>query len=443
MTDNKASSWVLTAAAAAAMGALAMLITVLFLKVLEAAIKLVWTTIPEQLNIDSRTWYYLVPVTVVGGAVIGLFRQRFGEYPLALEESVDEFRVTKEFDYHHLLQGGTLGLICLAVGASLGPEAVLISLAGGLSSWVASRIKTNALQRDTIAALGLAGAFGVLFGSAGAAAFAVPEPAPAAGDESLADAVVRRAKVVWLVIPGVLAAAGAAWVFRHFPGGGAGYFDIDFPDYTFAVGDLAKCLLPAVAGLVIAWVMVALLAACTAAIDRITRQPVVQSITGGVGLAGLALVSAYAQFSGHASVQKVIDAARDGTTTAGALSIDALVKVLAASICLAGLWKGGKFFPIMFAGAAAGLAVSLAVPSVPLALGVVCGMTAGLGALLRKPVAAIVFLLLFVTGEPSLVPAVILSGLIGGGVTKRLAPRFPVLWPDPPTVEVAADGASS
>jgi H+/Cl- antiporter ClcA len=411
-----------TSVVAALLAALGALATVVFIRVLHAVIEVVWTTVPGWFGTSEQQWTYVVPVCVLGGLLVGVARHFLGEWPRSLEQSLDDFRRDRAFDYRHLGQAVVIALLSLGFGASLGPEAALTALIGGLCSWMAMLIKANAVGRDTLTYLGIVGSLGALFGTAGAAAL------------PLDDADRDQIKRIWIIVPGIVAAGVGAFVFEKLSGTG-GYFHFNYPPYSFSAVDLLYALVPMAAGTAIAVLLLAVRRGADAVFTRIPNK-VVQSLLGGLGLGLLGVVTTYALFSGHEGIQDLVN---DMDQSAGWFAGVALVKIVAIVVCLSSGWKGGQFFPIMFAGAAIGLAVAAAAPSVLPMVGLCAGMTAAVGGLLRKPVPAVILMLFLFPF--ALYPVVILTGLISGLIGKRLEGRFPALV-GTPSPDDAPSGAS-
>ena len=137
-------------------------------------------------------------------------------------------------------------------------------------------------------------------------------------------------------------------------------------------------------------------------------------------------------FSGHEGIQVVID---DAGLSVGFLLAVALAKVLATTALLGTGWKGGRFFPVMFAGAAAGLALAGLVSGVDPMVGLAVTMTTAIAVLIRRPVGAILLMLFLF--PLALYPVVVVGGLLGGMGARRLEQRRPGLFagPDDPRSE--------
>ena len=112
-------------------------------------------------------------------------------------------------------------------------------------------------------------------------------------------------------------------------------------------------------------------------------------------------------------------------------------KVLATSLCLSTGWKGGRFFPMMFVGAAVGMAVASISESAVTPV-VAAGMSACVAALLRKPIPALVFMVLVLPSSAWIFAAV---GCLAGGVAAtRLFERLDT---EPATGDEDVDGAAA
>ena len=405
----------LTVAIAAAMGVVGALLTVAFVWVLRQIHEGLWQSLPDALGIEGENppLLFLLAVCTTGGVLVGLGRHFLGEYPASLEQAVDDFRRTKAFDWRHLPQAMVISFASLGFGAALGPEAALVALVGGASSFVASRISTTADRATAVAYLGIAGGLGAVFGP-GIAAVPVEEVAES---EVGSDTGRVRRRAIWLVLPGLAAAAAGWFIFDRLDSGG-GYFNFDFPEYSFAATDLAWAVLITAVGVAAAAVFLLAGRALDAAVARIAHLRILTSALGGIGLALLAGASSLMLFSGHDGIQPMID---DTGATAGYLLALAAGKVLATNVCLSTGWKGGRFFPLMFIGSAVGIGVSVLASGAELTPAVAVGMSAAVAAVLRKPIPALAFMLFVLPTETW--PVVIVACLLGGFAGLRLFPE--------------------
>lgn len=381
----------------ALLGAIAGFATLGFVKILGLIHMVLWEKIPEQL-FGGLSTTYIIALTLVGGVLVGLCAKYFGDYPKSMEYALDKFKTTKKFDYKHLPQSMLASFASLGFGGSLGPEAALISLIGGLGSWIGDALKrlTNAQE---IMFVSLSSTIGTIFGS----------PLGGAALASQVESKKQQSKF-WLFAPALIAGSISFWIFEHFSSGG--FFQFDFLPYSFELNDLWTATLVALLGALLG---VSYLRAETY-MEKFAKHRfknvVVRAIIGGLVLGMLGGITSYALFSGHEGIQEIMDNA--STFTGLGLIAIALIKVIATSWLLATGWRGGKFFPLMFAGAAFGLGLSLLVPVIDPMVGLAAGMASALAAALQKPPAALLLLAFFF---PANMYGLIAIGALLGGFT--------------------------
>ena len=394
---------------AIALGAVGGLVTVAFIRLYEWGNDQIWTELPEALDVSPDEWTFIVPTVLVGAVLVGLARRALGEYPVSIEQAIQDHRRDGEFDRHHIWQAAVVALVSLWAGAALGPEAALTAILGGLCSWVARVIDANTTEGNDLAYIGISGALGALFGTAGSAALTL--------DSQSTDGRDARSGRLWRLLPALAAAWGGLWIYRAL-GSSNGYFDLGLPGYDFDVGDLGWALAIALASAAAGLLYLVIKRILGPALAPLRSRPVLESVVGGLGLALLACWSSLVLFSGHEGTDQIIAAA--GSDSARFLLVVALAKLGAAALLLSTRWKGGQFFPLMFAGAAIGLAASQAFSGPAEVPAIAAGMTAIVAVLLMRPVAAIALMVLFF--PLAAWPAVVLAAVIGSVAGRRLGP---------------------
>ncbi|WP_010532740.1 chloride channel protein [Brachybacterium squillarum] len=123
------------------------------------------------------------------------------------------------------------------------------------------------------------------------------------------------------------------------------------------------------------------------------------------------------RFSGHHGMHDVAELAASGSWIA-LLALGAL-KAVALALALSSGWRGGEFFPIVFAGAAAGGAAAALVPGLDVSAALVAGLAAAAAVALAKPLAVLLICVLMFPGV-DLGP--LLVGLALGMVLLRTVP---------------------
>jgi H+/Cl- antiporter ClcA len=394
---------------AVVLGAIGALVTVGFVYALEGTLELLWEVLPEALGVDAFAAGYLVPVVLVGALLLGVGRARLGEYPVSLEQAIEDRETRGGFDHRHIWQAVVLSLVSLGFGAALGPEAALVAVVGGLATWIGRALADRSHDEAVIG--GISGALGALFSTAGAAALTMDR-----GSSTVAE--VRSGRL-WRLVPAVAAGLAGLWVYRLL-GPAENYFDIGVPDYHIEAVDLAWALLVTAAGVTGGALFLLLGRATDRLLAPLDARPVLESLVGGVGLALLGTTSSLMLFSGHEGVRTLITDYGDDSVRF--LVLAGVGKLVAASLLLSAKWKGGRFFPLMFTGAALGLACSQAIGGIDEVVGLAAGMTGAVAVLLGRPALAALFMVWFF--PPPAWPIVAIAAVVGGIAGRRLAPRL-------------------
>ena len=157
-------------------------------------------------------------------------------------------------------------------------------------------------------------------------------------------------------------------------------------------------------------------------------RPLLVLPVAGLLIAGLAI--AFSQATNH-SVDEVLFSGQDQLPglsprreriRLGALALLVLCKGAAYSLALGG-FRGGPTFPAMFLGAAAGIMASH-LPGFPLTAGVAVGIAAGVCAVLRLPLSAVVIAtVLTAKSGDGVVPLIIVGSVVAMVVTLLLSDR--------------------
>ncbi len=400
-----------TLAVALALGAFGGVLTVAFLRTLEWSKDLLWTSLPRELGVDPSKWYFIIPVVLAGAVLLGVARHHLGEYPVSIEQAIEDHKQSGEFDHRHVWQATVISLISLGFGAALGPEAALMAILGGIGSWIARVIDANTAEGADISFVGISAAMGALFGTAGAAAIAL--------DPHQTDAADARSGRLLRLLPGLAAAWAGLFIYRHL-GTSDHYFDLGLPAYSFAASDLAWSLLVTLVSTAAGLLFLAVGRGTDRLLAPLHDHPVLTSVCGGLGLGLLATWSSLVLFSGHGGVDTLVSGY--GTDSVRFLVLVAVAKLVAAALLISAAWKGGRFFPLMFVGAALGLAMSQMVTGINEVPALAAGMTAVVGVLMRRPLAAGLFMILFfpVAAWPMVIAAAVIGGLVGRRLGVRL-----------------------
>ncbi|MBF0808708.1 chloride channel protein [Rothia nasimurium] len=154
--------------------------------------------------------------------------------------------------------------------------------------------------------------------------------------------------------------------------------------------------------------------------ERFTR-PWARVLVGSALLAGLLAAVPLLRFSGHAELPELVALVENSAWWA--LAGLALLKVVATVLSLSAGWPGGEFFPLAFAGAAAGLLTTALLPGTDAGAALAAGMVAATTVAVKKPL-AIVLIMVFILPGTALGPLLVASA-VGTLVVKLAEARTP------------------
>ena len=372
----------------------------LFLEGVDAAITLIWTTLPSELGYDAPPdWWVFAALIVAALFVFVAWRLpgHTGGGPLeGLHFDLDE-RTAPAF---LLAAIGTL-----IFGAVLGPEAPLIALGTGLGALIFARQGGPAKQLAMLLAGGAA--IGSIFGSPFITAFLFLEFAAFGALPAIA------------LIPLFMALASGYIVqigINHFVGFGTHSLAVPgIPPYDQLLG------VDIVGGIVIAVIsgLVAIIVRQGAArIVELAKSH--RTIVLFAGAILTALVAVVARAITDQPVQTVLFSGQSGMplivkeTAAGTVAILLVAKAIGYSIGLGAGFRGGPIFPAAALGAAAGVLASLLISDLSLGPMVVAAMAASIAASLKMPFSSALMAVLITSGAGAdVVPLAIIGAIVG------------------------------
>lgn len=364
-------------------GALAMA----FLLGLRAVTDALW---PEESSYGSGFFegeWWMVAVLAVAGLVVGVSRRFLGT-PMSVNmfAELEEGRV----DYRHVPGVLVTGFVSLVSGASLGPEAPLATLGGGLGTLAAERSGRDA-RVESFA--GISAAFGGLLGLplfGTLLALELEHP--------------HRIDYYRLILPGLIASAVGTGVF--FAATDSSFLGLyDLGPVAFRWWHIAVAVPLGVLGAGLAVLCALMFAVLRRIVTPLAGRTVLLPVMGGAVMGLLAVAFPLTLFSGEHELEVALHEAEQ--LGGWLLLAIALAKLLAVATALSTGFVGGPIFPMLFAGGTMGLAVHAAFPAVPVAIAVSCVMAATPAAFANVPISMLVIVLVLVGGGVVAVPAAV------------------------------------
>lgn len=303
-------------------------------------------------------------------------------------------------------------MLPLLFGGSIGPEAGLTGVIAGLCTWVGDRLKFAGREMREVTSVGTAAVVSAIFN---APLFGLVAPLAGYADESggapsePASFDIPKAKKIVVYLLSIAGALGAFALCSTLFGGGLGlprFSDLEIGAHELAWG-VPIALLGAFAG----WMFHASGAAVRAFAGKMGDRPVAKAVIAGAILGSLGVVLPFTMFAGEVQTEQLAEVWT--TMGAGVLIATGFIKVFVTQACLGMGWRGGHFFPIIFAGISIGYGCAALTGIDPVFA--LCACSAGLlGTVMRQPLMTtlLLFLCFPVKGAFVLLAAAALGALV-------------------------------
>ncbi|MBS4191862.1 chloride channel protein [Bacillus sp. FJAT-49705] len=367
-------------------GGITGLLTWSFLAIVSLTTHFLWVDLPNV--IDVKNWTIIV--CLVGGILVGLCQKYFGNYPRNMDDVVAEFKETKRIDYSSGYKNAITAICVLSFGASLGPEAALVGIVGGLATWAGDVLKSLVKKKtivneheEIVIKYSVEATIGMIFRSPlfGAATFFEDREDP------------KRIKLIKTLVYSFTTIAGF-FVFILLS-------KIDYRQFSladFGSATIGKHEIIAIIPLILCGLLLAKLYEFFGHFFHKVLKPlenykVIKAVIGGLALGLIGTVLPITLFSG---AHELTELAAEWTHISVYLLIAiGIVKLFLTEFCLATGWRGGHIFPIIFAGVSIGYGLAL-IFSIDPVTSITVVTTSLTSAVLKKPIAVVlIFIMIF------------------------------------------------
>ncbi|WP_250124594.1 chloride channel protein [Chroococcidiopsis sp. CCMEE 29] len=394
--------------------------------VLEGSLHLVWHTLPQFLAPYFPTaippWNYVWIATTIGGFLVGLtlhFMGLPGEVALVVDKVHDPGRVSLRQTPAMIVAS----LFSITAGGSAGPEAPLVQINGSFGGWLGNKLKLTRPTTRVLTFCGMSAALGAFFGAPlGGALFALEIPHR------------RGLEYYEAIIPAVLSAILSFFVFRFNTGltiGGMYHFAA-IPKLSLM--NLGQGALLGALGALVAIIFIFLFRSIGYLSHYLEHRTILLATLGGLSIGLIALAFPQTLFFGEKEIELIVETG--ATFGIKMLLLIVLAKMLAVSCTLHSGFRGGFIFPLFYIGAAAGLAISLAVPQIHPTIGMICMMAAVNVAVTKTPISTTV--ILSVLSDTAMVPVLVIASFVSFLLTTQVC----LIQTQRSRVTVAADEAN-
>jgi H+/Cl- antiporter ClcA len=378
-----------------AIAAVIALATLAFLGAYSGLRDVVWDDVPRALGVDPFGWYALA-ITTIGGLAVGLLLTVVPGHggPGPAEGHGIGLEQIPAGDAAGMV---LVSLVSLVSGASLGPEAALVSVALAVGTMLATRLRRPELGK-IFGMSGVGSLLSGLFGSPFAPAVMTLEVTQVTG----------RNLYVFL-IPVLVASSVGLLIFDAILNGPL--LELALPSYT-AVGlaHVFEALAVAAVAAAVGMLVIVALSGVRRLLRPVAGRTILKATLGGLAIGVIALVAGEETlFSGEHELEVLLNHPEEYGI--GTLLLIMGGKILALALSLETGFRGGRIFPVLFIGATVGFVTSDIFERVPLAVAVACGMAGAAVAIMRLPV--FVALLVAFFASPATIPLIVLACIVG------------------------------
>ena len=355
----------------------------------------IWgATVQRGLPSERSLFWCLLWCGAIGVALSLLQRRHAGSSLPELQDTLAELRTAEGLNTQHGLRQLIGGMLALAGGGTLGPEALMTRLVA-----VASHAIWKGADRDLLAAA-MAGSLG-LFRS------------PLLGGAALAG---RQWQLIWRWLPGTIGGIAGFVAFHGLSDLGGGLRGVSYAwptDPTQRFGALLAALIAGIAGWLAGqlirrwrqWLQTLQL------LERFWWIPIGTGLLIGLCLWGLPL----AGFSGESQLKPLV--LNEWRLDTAILMLSAVAKLLMVGLCLETGWRGGQFFPVVLASSALGIGLHQWLPWIGTIDSWSAGVVGGcLAVLLNSPLLGLILGLTLLQGHGA---GALVIGLLVGLILQR------------------------
>lgn len=386
----------------ALMGALVGFLTWMFLGTVNIGIHFIWYTLKDFFHIK----YWTLIVASIGGILVGITQKYFGEYPKYMDQTLEEFKKNKRVEYKSLKNSIIDSLTILFFGASVGPEAALSGIAGGMITFVGDKMKERFKKKnvvnqhsDELIECSMQVSTELIF------------RAPLFGLYTLSEKssenryIIKKTKIIVYTLT-TIAGFLVFMLLSEFDNRPS--FIVKFGQSNIGLKEIIWFIPLIIIAMLLAYIYKMYALVLHRILKPIENKKILKGIIGGLGIGILGTFFPWTLFSGEHELRELV--VEWNNISAYMLILLSLVKLLLTEMCLLTGHRGGHIFPLIFSGSCLAYGVSKLFSIDPVfCLSII---VTGLASKAIGNMFVVIFLLIFFFPINTIVPMV-LSAAIG------------------------------
>ena len=373
-------------------GAMAGSIIWCFIRLMNLGIHFFWDWLPGVVNFK----YYTIAVCLIGGLLIGLCKNKYGDAPEELNEVIKTVKKEKRYSYSNIFPSIVSSILPLIMGASIGPEAGLTGIVAGLFTWIGDKLKIFNNELEELAHIGITATLGTIFASP---MFGFVEPI-----ENEQSGLPDTSKNI-LYFVAILSSFGIFTLLNHLTHNHAGLHSIGTA--TLANLNYPGIILLIILGILLSYIYFISRKVSGMIFRNLGNNFILKGAIGGLILGIMGTLLPLTMFSGEKQIYLLLDnGAQMGLMV---LILTSILKIVLTNVCIETGLKGGHFFPLIFSGTAMGYALSILLNMNPI-ISMAIVTTSFMASIMKKPIAVV--LLLIIIFPVNLIPLMLVSAVI-------------------------------
>lgn len=372
-------------------GVIAGLIIWCYIRGMNWGIDLLWDYLPSLINFK----YYTIVVCLIGGFIIGLWKDKYGDSLKDLNQVMETVKQNHRYPYDNIFTSLVSSILPLIFGASIGPEAGLTGIIAGLYTWIGDKLRIFNEELEELAQIGIAATLGTIFVSP---IFGFVEPI-----ENEESKLPKTSKNI-LYFVAILSSFGIFIFLNHLTHNKSVLHSIG--TVTLSNLNYPGIILLIIIGILLSYVYFISHKLSKVIFKKLNGNFILKGVIGGLILGIFGTLLPLTMFSGEKQMYLLLgNGAQIGLII---LFLTSILKIVLTNVCIETGFKGGEFFPLIFSGTAMGYTLSILLNMDPI-LSMSIVTTSFVASILKKPIAVV--LLLMIIFPMNLIPLMLVAAV--------------------------------